>query len=502
MQNMPHVSNERYIEAFAQEFEQRLHSFPHEDLPDGGREFLYHQKIVNEKILRAVREEGRRDLALLLACATGKTRLGLNAAAASQAAKRRLGINGRRKDFFFTTEVGIADQAHKEAKSFGMNVGKWYGGRRELDHPFIIGTIQAAQANIAMGLRRFHKLIPPGTTDLCVYDEADCHLTEKRKRVRDELDPRISLALTATGKWPDGRSIEDEDEFGPAVERMDLKEAMLQGICSVPEIFFYESGIPGDQLSVRKQDYDLKELTTACWHAELHLALPKVYRKAVPAERRKECPTLIFVPGVKMVEATLETMNEAFGHSIRIEGLAGTEVKAKDQEQLTKEFRHGHLQMLILCRRGGRGWNLENTVLVIDAFPTYSLNKITHQDCRGLRKILPGNDLWELGMRKEDSALIQIVPKSLKYRPALFTDVLGGFEQYQQIRRKRKGGPGGPGGGIVDEIRRRIESGDPDHRLRLVKQINALEAIQRLDEIHQEDPDGFFRMPPRYGPHQ
>lgn len=494
------MTNARYLRVLHDELAKRLDYFPHDDESGRRLKFLAHQRETNRKMLFGLEQQCRDRLSVVLPCGTGKTEVGLNLIGASQAAKKKLGRNGERKDLFITTEFFNADGAYERAKDFGFDVGKWFGGKRNLDHPVVVATIQALQMSLSR--RDIRRILPPGTLDVCVFDEGDQHLTRNREKVREKLDPLLQLALTATPQWPDGRSIEHDDHFGPAVHKMGLKEGILTGINAVPDVYFYEAEIPEDELRISKGDY-LDETLEAAWkHAELHLAIPKAYRKIVKRGQRKRTPTLIYVPSVNMVNATWESMMEEFGDEIEVRGLAGQQITGAQQHEFIEGFRNGEIHVGILCERGGRSMNLENAALLIDAFPTLSLTKLTQRHGRVMRKIHPGSELWERGCRKEQAMIVQIIPKAYKRRPALFTDILGGYQEFKRIREKlhHKGG-GAPPEDIVDELRRNIEAGAPDHRLHLVKQINALEAIERFDELLQEDKTGFFfRIPPRYGP--
>jgi superfamily II DNA or RNA helicase len=167
-----------------------------------------------------------------------------------------------------------------------------------------------------------------------------------------------------------------------------------------------------------------------------------------------------------------------------------------------QSFKEGEIQVAVLCEMGGRGMNLENAKLMIDAYPTMSLNKLEQRHGRVLRKIRKGSKLYKMGWRKSSAVIAQIVPKSLQYRPALFTDIIGGYQQLQEIRAhaEKTDGENGPAEqDIVDVLRRRIEKKDPPHTVRLIREINALEEIKRYDQLPQADASGFFRIPRRYG---
>ena len=142
--------------------------------------------------------------------------------------------------------------------------------------------------------------------------------------------------------------------------------------------------------------------------------------------------------------------------------------------------------------------NLGNAKLLIDAYPTKSLNKLEQRHGRILRKIRPGSSLWKRGWKKNDAVIVQIVPKSNKFRPALFTDIIGGWQELQRLRGEREGETNGgrPEGDLVAQIRAHIEAKNPPLQLTLIRRINLLEQIRR--ERPQFDEKGFFRIPRRY----
>jgi|GEM_PF-5191035 superfamily II DNA or RNA helicase len=488
----------RYVESLRGQIALRTDIFPHEDSTKIGLKLNEPQREATQNLVAALRSETRSRFPIILPCGTGKTEIGLNIIGASQAAKKALRMRGERKDLLISTEIsglgGIYDRANDD---FGFDVGKWFGGQRDLDHPIVVASVQAIHAAIAR--RQIQDLIPRGTIDLAVFDEADLYLTPKRRAMRSTLSPKISIALTATPDWPDGRSIEEEYEFGKAIKKMGLREGIESGVNAMPYIYYYQSEIPENQLRVRTGEYDQKYLEAAWRLAELHLAMPKIYSEIVPEEDRQNCPTLVFVPSVKMVQATVQTMEKQFGKDISIVGLSGKEVSSDDLAAYRDLFRDGEIQILVTCERGGRSMNVENAALILDFYPTLSLNKLTQRHGRGLRKIQPGSRMWEQGRRKDEAVIVQCIPKTYARRPALFTDILCGYQEYLRLReRKGRGGSGPPTQDVVDRIRRRIEEKNPNHFLRRVFEINALEAIKRIDELPQADESGFLRIPPRY----
>ncbi|HLC76051.1 MAG TPA: DEAD/DEAH box helicase family protein [Candidatus Peribacterales bacterium] len=488
------MTKQRFNDAFQHHLSQRLKYVPHAN-PDGqGLNLEDHQQETTQKILFALKQQRRQSLSAVASCGSGKTLVEINLIGASQAAKNQLGINDKTKDLLVTVGRAPVEGVRQQFTDLGIDTGLWSGGERDLDHPVIVAGIHALQ--MAQSRRELKKLLPPGTLDLLIVDEADCFLTPFRRKIVQSLHPHIKVGLTATPIWPDGRSI--TDEFGPQVDELDLREGILKGINANPEVMFYESQIREEDLKIRKGDYDQGVLEAAWKHAELHLAIPEVYEHLVGESDRKKFPTLVYVPSVNLVQATTKSLNQQFGEKIKIVGWDGKNTSTSKMKDDMEAFKKGEIQMIVLCEMGGRGMNLENAMLLIDAYPTMSLNKLTQRHGRVLRKVREGSILWNNGWRKNKAFIAQIVPKALKYRPALFTDILGGYQQFMQLKGEGEGAGGTPPEDPIDILRKRIEGKKPPTRVSLIKKIDALDIIQRRVDLPQEDETGFFRLPRRY----
>ncbi|MDD5026124.1 MAG: helicase-related protein [Candidatus Peribacteraceae bacterium] len=481
----------KYQSAFQEKLAARFEEVPHSDPSKKGIKLEDHQHIALEAIYNGLLLNRDR-MCAVASCGSGKTLVEIAAISASQAAKEQLGINGDRKDLVITEERAIVAGIRRQFARLGIETGIWTGGRKELEQPVIIAGIHALQA--ARSRRELTKILPPGTIDLCVLDEADCYLTQRRIKTIESLNPRIVTGFTATEKWPDGRHI--SDQFGPVVDRLNLVEAMKQKINVVPDLYIYESAIKEDDLRLKKDDYDPAVLQAAWKHAELHKAIPEVYGHLLSENLRRAFPTLVYVPSRDMVHATAESLREQYPE-IAIAGLTGKD-ETDEVEEAMEGFRNGEVQIIVLCEMGKRGMDLENAMLLIDAYPTKSLNKLEQRHGRVLRKIRPGSALWQKGWRKNGAIIAQIAPKAGTFRPALFTDIIGGWEEFQRVRgaRDREGGGGAPEENLIAQVRAQIESKRPPAHVSLVRRVDILEQIRK--DRPQFDEDGFFRIPRRY----
>jgi len=434
----------------------------------------------------------RRKMCAVASCGSGKTLVEIAAVSASQAAKEELGINGGRKDIILTEGRGVVAGIRRQFDALGIETGIWSGGKKELEPPIIVAGVHALQ--MAIKRKKLHQALPEGAIDLCVVDEVDRFLTEPRGKIIDALNPRITAGFTATEAWPDGRHI--SDRFGPVVHRLPLVEAMEKGVNVVPDLCLYQAEILESDLKLRKDDYDPAILQAAWKHAELHLSIPEVYRHLIPQHRRKECPTLVYVPSRELVHTSVATLQSQL-EDVSVAGLTGDDTTHAVHTAMNA-FLDGELQILVLCEIGGRGMNLENAKFLIDAYPTKSLNKLEQRHGRVLRKIRPGSTLHKKGWRKKGAIIAQIIPKAGQYRPALFTDIVGGWQELQRVRGavEREEGGGAIEGDLIAEVRQRIELKKPPLHLQLVERIDTLEGLQR--DLHEIGEDGFFRIPKRY----
>ncbi len=489
----------RYLQALEKHLGSQIYELPHPDPTRESIRFDIHQQEQTRNVLKDLIRQQREAVSIIASCGSGKTLTELNLIAASQSAKKELNINGNRKDLLISLGRATVQGVYSEFRNAGIDAGIWSGGRREFEAPVIVAGIEALQ--VARRRRELHKVLPKGMIDLCIVDEADCFLTQARKHLIDDLNPRLKVGFTATDQWPDGRTV--YDYFGQPAHQLRLREGILRGINAVPDVLFYESEIEAGKIKMKDGDFDEKHLATALKHAEIHKAIGEVYGQLLETkEEREKCPTLIYVPSVALVNAVVETLSEKFGNEIAIVGWTGKDVTTSQLGDGMQSFKEGEIQVAVLCEMGGRGMNLENAKLMIDAYPTMSLNKLEQRHGRVLRKIRKGSKLYKMGWRKSSAVIAQIVPKSLQYRPALFTDIIGGYQQLQEIRAhaEKEDGENGPAEqDIVDVLRRRIEKKDPPHTVRLIREINALEEIKRYDQLPQADASGFFRIPRRYG---
>lgn len=487
---------QRYLKAFKDELPKYLTGIPHADSGRKGIVFEPHQCEQMEGIYRrtvqAVNTDCRKvAMSIVATCGSGKTLTEMAVVLASQDAQRKMGNSGR-KDVLITSGRAEAIGISNQYASLGYQTGKLGGGERETEPSILVANIQALQAYTAQGV--FEDLVASGSINAGILDEADLHLTSKRKEVQKHLSSRVLFGATATEEWPDGRNI--RELFGEPVHRLNLMSGIRQRINAKPLFRAYESEVDGSKLKIKKNDYDPVVLSGAMKAAEIHKSIVEVYRDIVPKGAERNMPTLIYVPSVPLVRQVTETMQSVLGKDLKAMGWVGAEMDSDMLRESMEMFKEGEVNIVVMCEMGGRGMNLENAMFLIDAYPTLSLNKLEQRDGRVLRKIRQGSALWNKGWRKQNAVIAQILPRSNRFRPAIFTDLLGGRQPYERLIQELGGGDGGAP--IVDEIdtlRKYIESKKPLHHVHFLGEMEVLDRIKQWDELPQADREGFFYMP-------
>lgn len=488
-----------YRQAFSDHIENRLEVMPHMKHRDQAIELDPHQQEAMLEVAVAMQDAHRyKAFSIVHSCGSGKTIVEANLVGASQDAKSDLGVNGDRRDIILAIERSNLSVIRRQFEELGFDdLGIWGDGEKKLDRPVLLTTVQSLQMN----RKQLHRLLPLDKIDLVIGDEADTYLTEQRKKLIEKLDPVMRVGFTATPTWRNGNDI--SDLWGPKIHHIPLKEGIRRGI-NVPPIWrLYEAKIDEEKLSIKGDDYDAKTLAAAMKHAEIHKAIPEIYRTVIERDRRKDFPTLVYVPNTYLVRMVTDTLREEFGkEGVNVQGWIGAEMSPAQIESDINAFRDGSLQILVLCEMGGRGLDLPTARLLIDAYPTLSPTKLEQRHGRVLRKVREGSPLHQKGFRKDYSVVVQVQPTSNRFRPICLPDILDGWEEAQQGKPMGGGGKGEVGAPWleeVEELQKRIEAKRPTINISLVKQLDLYRHINRWDELPQADASGFFYLPKDYG---
>lgn len=498
------MSNKRYPgfkEAFSGHIQNRLQIIPHAQDPSQALELDDHQQDAMLELAVAAEYHWAREKAFSIVhcCGAGKTILEANIIGASQDAKHDLAINGDRRDIVLTTERSLVNVVRKQFEALGLtDVGVWGNGEKTLDRPVIISSIQAMQMNF----KDLGKQIPLDKIDVVIGDEADNYLTKQRSAVVQKLNGVLNIGLTATERWRDGRDI--ADLWGRKIHHVPLREGISRGINTPPVWVLYEADIDEDALKIQRSDYEPKTLGAALKHAEIHKAIPEIYRTTIPRDQRKNFPTIIFVPNTYLVGMVMETMDAEFAQDgINIHAWTGETTTPQNLRDDTDAFLRGEIDVLILCEMGGRGLDLPAARFLIDAYPTLSPTKLEQRHGRVMRKVRVGSTLYQKGFRKDYSIIAQVHPKSNNFRPVCLPDILDGWDDAEKGLPMTGGNKsllaGAPWLAEVAELQERIEKKNPNVRLELVRQLDLYRKVNRFDNLPQADEDGFIYLPKGYG---
>lgn len=474
---------------------------------NGGPELIMdpHQQEAIELAAMALRTN-EKAFSIIHSCGSGKTILEGNLAVASQRAKEELGMQNT-QDIVLTTQRALLHTIYERLDGLGLDICMWGSGQVQLDRSLILANIQAIQNSIARG--DLSKKINLKGVPLLIGDEADLFLTQARRRAVSQFPNAIKIGLTATDTWPDGRDV--EELWGQKIHEMKLKEGILNGVNVPPLYYLFEANLDDSKLEYSYGDYDQKSLQAALKEAEIQKAIPEIYEALIPKNRRKDFPTLVYVPSVNLVHATVEELKEKFlGEDLNIGSWTGEGTTTIQIRQDMKAFNKGELDILVLCEMGSRGVDLPRARFLIDGYPTLSSTKLEQRSGRVLRRIREESELHKEGFKKAFAMIAQIIPQSNKYRPILLPDILDCWEDFKQGRLlgTKNSSEGGSNGGEVgspiqaevDEIRRYITQKNPKAYVRKVEEIDVLSQLLLREDLPKADEKGFFYVgDERYG---
>ena len=502
-----------YRNTLRQSCEEQIFEIP----PYGGREKAMpldeHQQDAMMEMAIAL-EEGADAFSIVHSCGSGKTISEGGLLVASQRTKEQLGQKNR-KDLIITTQRALIYGIREELLKLGLDVGIWADRVRDLNHSVILASIQALHNNTREELDR---LLPRESVDLIIGDEADCYLSKARKKIIEWFSSSLKVGFTATPTWPDKRDI--SEVWGRKIHSMSLKEGILKGVNVPPLFYLFEANIDESQLKVEQGEYAPKVLGEVLKTAEIHKAIPEVYKTLIAREKRKEYPTLVFVPSVDLVRDVTQSLRENFAHEgISVSKWIGHETSSTQMRKDIEAFNRGEIDVLVLCEMGGRGLNLPRARCLIDAYPTLSPTKLEQRHGRVLRRMREESNLTKSGVEKPFALVAQIAPRSKTYRPYFLPDLLDCWEDFQEGRvlGKRSANhehstsdhPEPKIQTEVEELRMAIERRSPECQIRIVQKSDVYQQLKLRASIPQARRDGFFTLnvqgpdgemkPTRYG---
>jgi len=266
--------------------------------------------------------------------------------------------------------------------------------------------------------------------------------------------------------------------------------------------YLFEAGVDGDKIRIQNGDYDLTELSAALQSVEIEKAVLEIYRSLIPKEKRREFPTLVYVPSIEILKHTTQCLKAALEkEGVRITSWDGDMSNDRLTREI-KEMKEGKLDIVVLCEMGGRGLNLPRVRCVIDAFATLSANKLEQRDSRTLRRIRDGS------IDKKFAIIAQIIPQSSRFRPITLLDIIGGWERYSPGTilgiDTLSAGLDSRSGEIFTEgaemVAQFLRSLNLKSNIRLVEEVNMLHEIRLREKLPRVDETGFFVLKgKRYG---
>jgi len=446
-----------------------------------------------------------KSFSIVHSCGSGKTIIEANLAIASQRAKEELGINDT-QDLLVTTERSLIHSIRNEFESLGLDTGIWGMGKKILDRPLVIADIQALQTNRKI----INHLLPSERIKLLLGDEADVYLTKKRKETINQFQNAVKIGMTATGTWPDGRDI--SEIWGEKIHEMRLKDGIINGVNVPPLFYLFEANLDDSRLKIEHGDYEKKELQAALKEAEIQKAIPEVYKALIPKDKRKNYPTLVYVPSVQLAHAVEQELLNKFGsEKISVKCWTGDQTTSQQIQNDLSDFNNGKVDILVLCEMGGRGINLPRARCLIDAYPTLSPTKLEQRHGRVLRKLRNDNrNIPSDGFEKHFALIAQIIPKSNRYRPYLLPDLLDCWPDFKNGRLLGKavtnahyngGDVGAPIQNEVAMLRQHLLKNKPKIFVNEINRIDIYEQLNLRDKLPQANDEGFIEIKKgeRYG---
>jgi superfamily II DNA or RNA helicase len=427
-------------------------------------------------------------------CGSGKTWVQTNLAIASRRVRAQLG-NIEGKDLLVVTERAPLLQLEDYCNKAGLDAGVWGAGRRILDRPTLITTIQALQVN-----RKNLKRILGEKAHLLIGDEADLYMTAARKGVVDDVPALLKVGFTGTAELPDGRHA--SDTWGEVVSSLSLRDGILQGKNVPPYYYLYGANIDESSFEMKGEDYDPTTISAALSQVEIWNALPDLYERLIPIDKRKELQALVCLPTTELVRSVTEEFQQRY-KNLEIRYWTGEDTSSDALEQDIETFDQQNVHILSLCEMGGRSLNFVTARVMFDCYPTQSRRKFEQRVARVMRRVWPGSDLYKQGIRKDTCSIVQIVPtrrrESHYFRPVTLPDILGedtwsDAQAGRPLLASRRAGTsddaGAPLHSDIVDLRDQILDQDPRYTLQLIQELDVLRELRTRGNLPRADLGG------------
>ncbi len=395
-----------------------------------------HQHEAIDEVIQGL-QDGLKAFSIVHACGTGKSVVAAHLVGTAQDIYDAQKIDDVR-DVLLGIDRANVGRLYDELTGLGLDVGRWGDGKKQLDHPVVIASIQALQMNAQQCRANL------GRVGLLIGDEADCYLTKARAQIIRNVDACLRVGFTATPTWPDGRDI--SSLWGPKISQLPLIDSIRRQITVPPIWTLFQSRLEGEDLPIASGDFKRKELGAACKETEVHLAVNEVYATLVPEPERLSTLALICVPSAELVHLSVRSFQEQYPELV-VHGWTGESVSSAQRQTSEHAAREGQVQILVFCEMGGRALDLPNASVLIDAYSTLSRTKLEQRISRVLRRKRDGSKQW--------ATIAQIVPKTLSFRPVCVPDLLNdeAWEEAQQHRPLGLSTKGDVGAPVMDRVK-------------------------------------------------
>ncbi len=436
--------------------------------------------------------EGRDQFSVVHSCGSWKTIVEGAILKASEDAKKLLDIDA--PNVVLSIERGLIYSIREQLEDLWIDVWVWWAWEKVLDRSTLLCSIQALQHDPNQDISKF---IPIDRVPLLIWDEADMYLTPKRTKIIDSFSDAVKIWLTATEDWPDGRDI--STIFWEKVHYVSLRNGISKWINTPPVFYLYESDIWENLINTHKWEYESKSLNRALKEAEIERSVIEIYSHLVPKDRRAEFPTLAYVPSVDLVRQTHENFEERFWwEGLRVRSWTWSTVSNIQMVSDIQDFNNGEIDVLVLCEMGGRGIDLPIARVLIDWYPTLSMNKLEQRHWRVTRKIRDGK------FEKPYSIIAQIIPSGNTYRPVILPDIicpeeLGSISNGQMLGISKEwrlvnwlDGPSNQDEVIA--LRQKILSGNPTCNIRLIESFDTLDLVKNFHDLPRADNEGLIYL--------
>lgn len=341
-------------------------NIPLEDQSDAG---TIVPNVMQEEALDALlslTKKGEKRGVIISATGTGKTIL---AALATRMLKPE-------RVLFVVHREQILDKARSEfikvLERPAADFGKMSGSTKELDKPFVFGTIQTLTKEATLSQ------ISPTDFDLVIVDEVHRAGAESYLALLNHLQPQFLLGLTATPERTDGFNIYELFDFNVPYEiRL---QAALESNMLVP---FHYYGVTDFTLDSETTVTDTSKLSALVSEERVHHILEALKTYGHPENVRG----LIFCSKTEEAEELSKLLNQSLFNGSLLKTKA---LSAKDsipyREEVVAELESGDVDYILTVDIFNEGIDIPSVNQIVMIRSTQSSIVFTQQLGRGLRK--------------------------------------------------------------------------------------------------------------------